>query len=195
MNRTIAERVRCMRLNARLPKVFWTETINTASFIINRSPSSAINFKILEEVWSGRLVDYSSLKIFSCPAYVYVQSGDHSKLDLKSRKYIFLGFGKGVKGYRLWDPISKKTMSSKDVTFDEAFMLKQNEVKTCDESSQEKLMWILMRIVHPMIRVMIMILIHNSNKKNLIQLLKVERSGFTKHHRDMAFKTWLVLLS
>ena len=33
------------------------------------------------------------------------------------------------------------------------------------------------------------------NKKNLIQLLKVERSGFTKHHKDMALKTWLVLLS
>ena len=30
-------------------------------------------------------------------------------------------------------------MTSRDVTFDEAFMLKQNEVKTCDESSQEKL--------------------------------------------------------
>ena len=33
------------------------------------------------------------------------------------------------------------------------------------------------------------------NKKSLIQLLKVERSGFTKHHRDMALKTWLALLS
>lgn len=43
MNRTLAERVRCMRLNARLPKVFWVETVNTASFIINRSPSSAID--------------------------------------------------------------------------------------------------------------------------------------------------------
>ena len=32
-------------------------------------------------------------------------------------------------------------------------------------------------------------------KKSLIQLLKVERSGFIKHHRDMALKTWLALLS
>ena len=60
-------------------------------------------------------------------------------MDLKSRKCIFLGFGKGIKGYKLWNPISKKTMTSRDVTFDEAFMLKQNEVKTRDESSQEKL--------------------------------------------------------
>ena len=73
MNRTLAERARCMRLNAGLPKVFWVETVNTASFIINRSSSSAIDLKIPEEVWSGRPVDYSSLKIFGCPAYVHVQ--------------------------------------------------------------------------------------------------------------------------
>ena len=59
-----------MKLNVGLPKVFWAETINTASFIINRSPSSAIDFKIPEEVWSSRPIDYSSLKIFGCPAYV-----------------------------------------------------------------------------------------------------------------------------
>ena len=100
------------------------ETVNTASFIINKSPSSAIDFKIPEEVWSSRPVDYSSLKIFSCPAYVHVQSGEHSKLDSKSRKCVFLGFEKGVKGYRLWDPISKKTVTSRDVIFDKAFMLK-----------------------------------------------------------------------
>ena len=69
-----------MRLNAGLPKVFWAETFNTASFIINRSPSSAIDFKIPKEVWSGRLVDYSSIKIFGYPAYI-MQSGERSKLD------------------------------------------------------------------------------------------------------------------
>ena len=42
-------------------------------------------------------------------------------------------------GYRLWDPISKKTMTSRDVIFDEAFMLKQNKAETCDDSPREKL--------------------------------------------------------
>ena len=68
-----------------------------------------------------------------------MQSEEYSKLDLKSRKCIFLGFEKGVKGYSLWDPISKKTVTSRDVIFDEAFILNQNEAKTCDDSSQEKL--------------------------------------------------------
>ena len=113
MNRTLAERARCMRLNAGLPKVFWAETVNAASFIINRSPSSAIDFKIPKEVWLGRLVDYSSLKIFGCLAYVHMQSEEYSKLDSKSRKCIFLGFEKGVKGYSLWDPISRNVKNSR----------------------------------------------------------------------------------
>ena len=60
-------------------------------------------------------------------------------MDSKSKKCVFLGFEKGVKGYRLWDPISKKMVTSRDVIFNEAFMLKQNEPETCDDSLQEKL--------------------------------------------------------
>ena len=97
MNITLVERARCMRLNAGLPKAFWAETVNRASFIINKCPSSVIDFKIPKEVWSGRPVDYSSLKIFSCLVYMHMQSGEHSKLDSKSRKCVFLNFEKCVK--------------------------------------------------------------------------------------------------
>ena len=55
---------------------------------------------------------------------MHVQSGERSKLDSKSRKCVFLGFEIVVKCYKLWDPISKKMVTSRDVIFDEAFMLK-----------------------------------------------------------------------
>uniref|UniRef100_A0A2N9J8T4 CCHC-type domain-containing protein n=1 Tax=Fagus sylvatica TaxID=28930 RepID=A0A2N9J8T4_FAGSY len=114
MNKTLAEKAKCIRLNAGLSKVFWAEAVNTANFIINISPATDNDFNIPQE------------------------SGERTKLDPKSRKCIFLGFEKGVKGYRLWDPISKKKVISRDVILDETFMLKQNEEEVCEDSPKEK---------------------------------------------------------
>jgi hypothetical protein len=46
------------------------------------------------------------------------------KLDPKSKKFIFLGFEKGVKEYKFWDPITQKVVISRDVVFDEKSMIK-----------------------------------------------------------------------
>ena len=50
MNRTILERVRCMLLGAGLPKVFWGDAANTVVYLINRSPSSTLEYKTPMEV-------------------------------------------------------------------------------------------------------------------------------------------------
>ena len=51
--RTILERVRCMLLSAGLPKIFWAEAAMTVVYLINKCPSTALNFKTPEEFWSG----------------------------------------------------------------------------------------------------------------------------------------------
>jgi hypothetical protein len=65
-----------MRLSVGLAKSFWAEVVNYACFITNRSPAFGIDFKIPKEVWSGKLVDYSMLRIFCYPTYAHVQSGE-----------------------------------------------------------------------------------------------------------------------
>ncbi|KAG8494480.1 hypothetical protein CXB51_011893 [Gossypium anomalum] len=55
-----------------LPKSFWAEAASTACFLINRSPSVAIEKKTPQEVWSGNPTNYSDLKIFGCPAKVVI---------------------------------------------------------------------------------------------------------------------------
>ncbi|KAH9689071.1 hypothetical protein KPL70_015335 [Citrus sinensis] len=122
MNRTLLEKVRCMLSNAGLDKKFWAESMNYASHLVNRLPSAAIGGKTLMEMWSGKYAqDYDSLRIFGCPSYYHVKDG---KLDSRAKKTIFVGFKGGVKGFKLWDLEDKKFMCSKDVTFDEASMIK-----------------------------------------------------------------------
>ncbi|CAH9079859.1 unnamed protein product [Cuscuta europaea] len=53
MNQTIMERVRSMLNVAKLPKSFWGEAVNTACYLINRSPSVPLNFEVPERLWTG----------------------------------------------------------------------------------------------------------------------------------------------
>ena len=52
----------------------------------------AIECKILEEVWTGHSCDYSNLKIFGCEAYAINPKNQHSKLDPREKKCIFVGY-------------------------------------------------------------------------------------------------------
>ena len=127
MNRTLMEKCRCMRLTAGFSKEFWGETATTALHLINRLPSSAIGFKIPEEVWTGRQGDYSYMRIFGCAAYA-LQKED--KLDSRARKAVLLGYPEGVKGYRLLDLETQRTFVSRHVTFDESPMVRPEVVQS-----------------------------------------------------------------
>jgi hypothetical protein len=63
------------------------------------------------------LVSY--IKIFGCTAYVYIPDNKRTKLDDKSLKCVFLGVSGESKAYRLFDPLSKTIIISRDVRFEE----------------------------------------------------------------------------
>ena len=46
-----------------------------------------------------------------------------NKLESKLKRCYFIGFTKGTKAYRLWDPEKKSAFVSRDVVFDEEIML------------------------------------------------------------------------
>ncbi|KAE8657094.1 hypothetical protein F3Y22_tig00116997pilonHSYRG00993 [Hibiscus syriacus] len=136
MNRSLNERARCLRLNAGLPKHFWAKAVNMACYLINRSPRASLAGKVAEEVWTGHDVSFDNLRIFGCPAYVHVPADERSKLDAKSKECIFLGYKKGVKGFKFWDPVAKKIVISRDVVFDEQSMLQQKKDTTVVDFEQ-----------------------------------------------------------
>jgi hypothetical protein len=112
-----------MLSDAGLHRHFWAEAASTACYLINLSPSIAINKKTPIEVWSGSLANYLELRVFGCIAYAHV---DNEKLDPRSVKCIFLGYKSGVKGYKLWNPETRKIVISRNVVFNEHAMLQDN---------------------------------------------------------------------
>lgn len=115
---------------------FWTETVNTVSFLVNRSSSITIESKTLFKVWSESLTEYSQLRGFGCLAHAYVRDG---KLESMVKKCIFLEYTYGVKGFRLWCSDSKfpRLIINKDVISNESFSLDNQKRKIIAESNHD----------------------------------------------------------
>ena len=107
-NRTIMESVRSMIFHAKVPLCFWAEAASTAVYVHNRSPSISVNGITPYECWFSRKPDVSNLRVFGCVAYYHIPSDGRKKLDPRSCKCMFVGYPDGTKGYKLYDPISKK---------------------------------------------------------------------------------------
>lgn len=120
MNHTIMEKVMSMLSNLVLEKNFWEKIVRIACYLINRSPTIALDGNIPKEVWIGRKVSHSHLNFFGCEAFVHISKENRTKLYDKSMKCIFLGYVDGEIGYCLWDPIKHKIVRSRDVIFNES---------------------------------------------------------------------------
>jgi transposase InsO family protein len=126
-NRTLFESARCMLQHKQLSNAWWAEAINTARYVLNRAPTTSVEGKTPEEVWSGKKPSVQHLRVFGCDAYAHVPDEKRTKLEPKSRKCIFLGYVEGTKCYRLYDVKNGSIIKSRDVKFVE-----------CDDSKQTK---------------------------------------------------------
>ena len=82
-----------MLSNTSLLGGFWAKAMKTTVKMINRSPNKSLDGGILEEAWTGKKPSYSHLHIFGCEACAHVPKELWKKLDPKSNKCIFLGYG------------------------------------------------------------------------------------------------------
>ena len=81
----------------------WVQAINTIVYLINRGPSTPLGCGILEETWTSKKVSYSFLKTFGCEAFAHIDSENRTKLEAKSKKCVFVGYGIDEFGYWLGD--------------------------------------------------------------------------------------------
>ena len=110
MNRTLMDKARSMLSGVGIAQELWVEALNIAKYLLNMSPSSTLVDMTPHELWSGKKPLVSHLKVFGCNAFVHVPKEKRSKLDEKAVKCIFIGYKEGMKGYKIWDLASRKTM-------------------------------------------------------------------------------------
>jgi hypothetical protein len=106
------------------PLELWEDVVDIVIYLINKGPSISLDGGILEEAWTGKKVNYSFLKTFSCEAFVHIDKENRTKLEEKSNKSNFIGYNVNDFGYCLWDYENHKIIRSRDVIFNEKVMYK-----------------------------------------------------------------------
>ena len=118
-NRDLKERTIALLAESGLPLSFWAEAMLTVVFTKNRAYHESID-DVPERLWrNGSPPDVSFLRAFGCRAWMTIPRQKRRGLEPKGLATVFVGYEPNVKGYRLWDPISKKILVSRDVQFAE----------------------------------------------------------------------------
>ncbi len=146
-NWTLVESTCIMLQSTSLKNSLWNEVVAIACYLQNISYIFVIKGNTPFEIWTGSKPDIQHLQIFRVPTYEHLPKELQKKLDPKSNKCIFIGYGQieGVKGYWLYNIITKKVSISRNVTFDENVVFPPTKGKNVegattlkDNSSQQQ---------------------------------------------------------
>ena len=95
-----------------MPKSYWAEAAHTAIYVMNRCTTSGVQEVPLHKKYYGRKPDLSHTRIFGVIAYVHIPDEKRQKLDPKSEKFVLVGYSLEQKGYKCYNPSTRKVRTS-----------------------------------------------------------------------------------
>ncbi|KAL0846891.1 hypothetical protein Bca101_020137 [Brassica carinata] len=119
-NRHLMEVARSMMFHAKVPKRFWSDAVQTACYLINRVPTRILKNLSPFEVLNKNKPSIDHLRVFGCVCYVWVPGEQRDKLEEKSTKAMFIGYSITQKGYKCYDPDTRRVLVSREVKFVES---------------------------------------------------------------------------
>lgn len=117
--RTIREMSLTMLLHSGLPLRWWGEFVLTASYILNRSPVSALGGRTPYEIWKKSPPNVTHFRVVGCLAWVRIPQIHRDKLQPKAKPLVFIGYSEERKGWKFGNPVTDRITYSRDAVFDE----------------------------------------------------------------------------
>jgi len=96
---------------------YWVEVVACFVYLLNKSPTLSVKNMVLEETWSGTKTCVTHLRVFGSATFAHVPTELRKKLDSRSEKCIFTGYSEKHKAYKIYNPVTKKVVVSRDVKF------------------------------------------------------------------------------
>ena len=140
-NRHLMEVARSMMFHANVPKRFWSDAVVTACYLINRIPTKVLKDISPYEVLNQNRPSIHHLRVFGCACFVLIPREQRDKLEAKSMKCMFIGYSPTQKGYKCYNPETRRVLVSRDVKFMEEkwFYAEKNwdELKDLSQASDK----------------------------------------------------------
>ncbi|CAL8151232.1 unnamed protein product [Prunus armeniaca] len=109
-----------------MPRSFLGEAVCSAAYLINRVPSSVLNFQTplqaLRQFCALHSTPNLEPRVFGCVTFVHLYTHQRNKLEPRALKCVFIGYAQHQKGYRCFHPPTQKLYITMDVVFREEEM-------------------------------------------------------------------------
>ena len=113
---------RALLFQSKLLNCYWSYDVLHVVFLINRVTTPILHHKSSYHVLYDKVLDSDLFKVFGCLCFASTIQSHRTKLQSRARKYIFLGYKPGYKGYILLDMHSRAIFVSRNVTFHETVL-------------------------------------------------------------------------
>lgn len=135
--RSIVESSRAILMESNLPLEFWAEACNTATYVLNRTPSPRNPEKTRYELFTGVKPNVNHLRVFGQFAITLDRGTEtRSKFEPKSHLVKMIGYGERKNTYRVYDPKTRKITTRCDIKF-LPLDFKPNNVETSSVNSDQ----------------------------------------------------------
>ncbi|TYZ59104.1 hypothetical protein PybrP1_000200 [[Pythium] brassicae (nom. inval.)] len=119
INRTVVEKARAMMHYKKVECKWWAKAVNTAAYLVNRSPNAVRTNKTPHEVVFGEVPRLNHLCVFGSLGFAHIEAASRNKMDSKAYKCMVVGYADAAKAYRVVDISTGKAKHSRSIVVDE----------------------------------------------------------------------------